>query len=56
MSHSGSSVNLDDFLESSSSFQSYINLDGTENIMKKTILVYGLPGPQASSVCSALVG
>ena len=58
MSANDSTVDLEDFFESATRphFQSYITLDTGECVMKKTILVYGLPGPQASSVCTALVG
>lgn len=46
---------FEDFLEGSS--QSYgLTLDEDNILMKKTILVWGLPGSQACSVAAALVG
>ena len=53
---SGGNPTLEELLEAGRTSVSYIHLDEEESPMKKTILVFGLPGRQASSVCSALVG
>ena len=50
------SLSFEELLETSRLSQPYLTLDEENSLMKKIILVWGLPGPQASSVATALVG
>ena len=50
------SLSFEELLETSRLSKSYLTLDEENSLMKKIILVWGLSGPQASSVATALVG
>ena len=47
---------FEELLATSRLSKSYFTLDEENSMMKKIILVWGLPGAQASSVATALVG
>ena len=49
-------LSFEELLSAGGLSQSYFTVDEENSLMKKIILVWGLPGAQASSVATALVG